>query len=214
MAAHTRVLLSPLGIVSVLVRVEATEPPAHSASQASEWLRGVMYFTWPEVVEGLPRFQEGSIELQGQGFPRFLQTLELPSLTLWEHNALASRLTPAFSLLMLLWVATDLFSKAVPNDFSLQHLHPPPSLRLGPAFGLWALRARLEGNANTVAVPLAADGFWHCWGNVTAHWTCLWSAWKTHGEECYSLGFFSMKTEKFLPPYIMCYSCSKPCWAV
>lgn len=32
--------------------------------------------------------------------------------------------------------------------------------------------------ANTVAAPLAVDEFWHCWGNVTAQWMCLWDAWK------------------------------------
>lgn len=200
MAAPTRALLSPLGITPALVRVEAAGPPAHSASQASEWLVGVMNLPWPEIVEGLPGFQEGSVEPQGEGFPRFLQALELPSLTLWEHSVLASSLTPAFFLLMLLWVTTCLHSPVQKRSCPMI---PPSSSSILPLPLGWTLCLVCEpcepGSSGMLIQWLSPLQwmFWHCWGNVTVHGTRLWSAWKMHGEECYSLVFFYGEDWKF-----------------
>lgn len=97
-----------------LPQAEAIRPPNHSASWASKWVVVLRDMTEPERGEGLTGFQEGSIELQGKGFPRFLQALKLASWPLWEKSfgiKVDSSLLPFDGIVIYHLSATDLISK-------------------------------------------------------------------------------------------------------
>lgn len=125
-----------------LPQAEATRPPNQSAFKCVVVLRDVT----PERGKGLTGFRKDQLNCKGKVSLDSSKYCNNPACP-FENKALASRLTPAFSLLMVLWFTTCLPQtssvKNLLNYFSFQFLHLPLSVRLGHVFGLWAPRVRL-----------------------------------------------------------------------
>lgn len=135
-----------------------------------------------------------------------------------QLDTLRTSLTPAFLLLMLLWVT--MFLPWTSSVKKCPMISPSCSSILPFLWG-WALlfiREPCGSGSRGMLTQWLSPFQWMSFGTdekMPLHIEITFEV----PEKCIARNaihcFFSMeKTENFLPPYIMCYSCCKPCWAV